>query len=70
MHVEVTEKTHHHCNTRIWWDVPDWSHNFSAHSSTTSNLTARSVSETNLDKLMASIVGLIFAVQGHIVTKI
>jgi len=23
MHVEVTEKTHHHRNTRIWWDVPD-----------------------------------------------
>jgi len=59
MHVEVTEKTHHQRNTRIWWDVPDWSHNFSARCSTTSNLTACSVSETKLGKLCASIVGLV-----------
>jgi len=58
MHVEVTEKTHHHRNTRIWWDVLDWSHNFSAERSTTSDLATRAVSETTLGKLLASIVGL------------
>jgi len=56
MHVEVTEKTHQQRNTRFWWDVPDWSHNFSALCYTTSNLTARSVNETNGGKLFASFV--------------